>query len=548
MVNIFKMCKQYLVKNKKSIIIYGLLCFLSSLFAMISPYVSGHFIDYLIMANDIKMLYPYCIIFFLIAIIAQILGYFVNRYYIKIQTKMGYELNYDIIQHVQHLPVSFLKKQNMAYLNQRINNDSNQVVTFCINIVQGVLINSLKIVLSILILIQFNQNITLLLIAIILAYFVLYKMLKKVLFDAQFILTEAQAKYFAKLYEQFRDIIFVKLQSIYKNFLERLKKEFENIFKISLYYQKISYLFSTLDSLVMSLAQVGIFILGGTLVIEGKLSVGQLTIMLSYFGIMMESARYFFSLTKTVQDNKVSYTRLKNIWDMKPDENEGNQLNNITQIEMKNITFFHGKKCIFQNFSMQFQKGKIYSIIGKNGIGKSTLIELLIGFYKREYSGEIFYNNVSIKEIDTCEVRNRCFGISEQEPVLLSDAIWYNVLLDGESELDSEKLNRISKKINLYTFITKLPEKWETVIDEKNSNLSGGEKQKISILRALYKDASVIILDEPTSALDAQSICCLQNYLIEIKRDKIILLISHNSEFISISDQIIDLDKIEAHL
>lgn len=302
MASIFKMCGKYLIKNKYSVICYGVLCLTSSMFSMISPYISGNFIDYLIVADNISKIYRYCFAFFGLFVFNQLIGYIVNRVYIKMQTQMGYDLNSDVIRHIQHLPVSFLKKQNMAYLNQRVNNDSNQVITFCINIVQGILINSLKLLLSIFVLVQFSCNITLLFIAIICAYALSYKILKKILFKAQFILTEAQANYFSKLFEQFDNILFVKMQAIYEAFLSRLKKEFQNILKVSLQYQKISYLFSSLDSLIMSLAQIGIFIMGGALVIRGKLSVGQLTIMLSYFGIMMEASRYFFSLTKTIQD------------------------------------------------------------------------------------------------------------------------------------------------------------------------------------------------------------------------------------------------------
>lgn len=171
-------------------------------------------------------------------------------------------------------------------------------------------------------------------------------------------MTEAQANYFSKLFEQFDNILFVKMQAIYESFLSRLKKEFQNILKVSLQYQKISYLFSSLDSLIMSLAQIGIFIMGGALVIRGKLSVGQLTIMLSYFGIMMEASRYFFSLTKTIQDNKVAYTRLKQILDLESDENAGVELKDISQIRLKNIMFCYDKKCIFRDISLELKKGK----------------------------------------------------------------------------------------------------------------------------------------------------------------------------------------------
>ena len=543
MVSIFKMCRKYLIKNKYCVIWYGFLCLTSSIFSMISPYISGNFIDYLIVADDISKIYQYCFVFFGLFVINQLIGYIVNRVYIKMQTQMGYELNSDVIRHIQRLPVSFLKKQNMAYLNQRVNNDSNQLITFCINIVQGILINSLKLLFSISLLVQFSSNITLLFVAIIGAYALSYKILKKILFEAQFILTEAQTNYFSKLFEQFDNILFVKMQAIYESFLSRLKKEFQNILKVSLQYQKISYLFSSLDSLIMSLAQIGIFIMGGALVIRGKLS--QLTIMLSYFGIMMEASRYFFSLTKTIQDNKVAYTRLKQILDLESDENAGVELKDISQIRLKNIMFCYDKKCIFRDISLEFKKGKIYSIIGKNGIGKSTLVDLIIGFYNREYEGEIYYDDLSLDQIDVYKTRKMCFGICEQEPVLLADTVRYNVSMDSEDSIDLKRLFYIAKKINLYSFIESLPKKLETIIGEKNSNLSGGEKQKLSIMRTFYKNSPVIILDEPTSALDEESIRCLQVYLNQIKRDKIIILISHNSDFISISDEIVDLDKLD---
>ena len=544
MVSIFKMCRKYLIKNKYCVIWYGFLCLTSSIFSMISPYISGNFIDYLIVADDISKIYQYCFVFFGLFVINQLIGYIVNRVYIKMQTQMGYELNSDVIRHIQRLPVSFLKKQNMAYLNQRVNNDSNQLITFCINIVQGILINSLKLLFSISLLVQFSSNITLLFVAIIGAYALSYKILKKILFEAQFILTEAQTNYFSKLFEQFDNILFVKMQAIYESFLSRLKREFQNILKVSLQYQKISYLFSSLDSLVMSLAQIGIFIMGGALVIRGKLSVGQLTIMLSYFGIMMEASRYFFSLTKTIQDNKVAYTRLKQILDLESDENAGVELKDIGQIRLKNIMFYYGKKCIFRDISLEFKKGNIFHH-RKNGIGKSTLVDLIIGFYNREYEGEIYYDDLSLDQIDVYKTRKMCFGICEQEPVLLADTVKYNVSMDGEGGIDLKRLFYIAKKINLYSFIESLPQKLESTIEEKNSNLSGGEKQKLSIMRTFYKNSPVIILDEPTSALDEESIRCLQAYLNEIKKDKIIILISHNSDFISISDEIVDLDKLD---
>lgn len=149
--------------------------------------------------------------------------------------------------------------------------------------------------------------------------------------------------------------------------------------------------------------------------------------------------------------------------------------------------------------------------------------------------------NLIIKEGDKRILFNtlsgECFKISIDVAEMIE-----NNLLD---QLNLKRLFYIAKKINLYSFIESLPQKLESTIEEKNSNLSGGEKQKLSIMRTFYKNSPVIILDEPTSALDEESIRCLQAYLNEIKKDKIIILISHNSDFISISDEIVDLDKLD---
>ena len=108
MASIFKMCGKYLIKNKYSVICYGVLCLTSSMFSMISPYISGNFIDYLIVADNISKIYRYCFAFFGLFVFNQLIGYIVNRVYIKMQTQMGYDLNSDVIRHIQHLPVSLL--------------------------------------------------------------------------------------------------------------------------------------------------------------------------------------------------------------------------------------------------------------------------------------------------------------------------------------------------------------------------------------------------------------------------------------------------------
>ena len=154
-----------------------------------------------------------------------------------------------------------------------------------------------------------------------------------------------------------------------------------------------------------------------------------------------------------------------------------------------------------------------------------------------EFLGEVFYNGKRISLLDMREVRRRYIGISEQEPMLLPDTLRYNITLDEQGELDEEKFYKLCGCLGMEEFIDSLPNDLDTVINEKSSNLSGGEKQKISLLRVLMKNPDVLILDEPTSALDRASRKRLGEYLQSIRKEKIIIISTHDKAFIEICDE-----------
>jgi ATP-binding cassette subfamily C protein len=187
-------------------------------------------------------------------------------------------------------------------------------------------------------------------------------------------------------------------------------------------------------------------------------------------------------------------------------------------------------------------------IAGENGAGKSTLINILLGLHMGEYKGDILYNGISVNEVDMYDFRKNQVGISEQEPLLIADTIRYNISLcelptDGERRQNVTDINPIDKRadkqnelvsmLGLNTYADALHDGFETVINENAANISGGEKQKISLLRALMKGNNLIVLDEPTSALDEHSKSSLRGYLDMIKHEKIVIVVTHDKGFIN---------------
>lgn len=151
------------------------------------------------------------------------------------------------------------------------------------------------------------------------------------------------------------------------------------------------------------------------------------------------------------------------------------------------------------------------------------------------------FNGVSMDAIDIYNLRSRMISVSEQEPALLADTLSYNLNLDRVGLVQSNKcvLENLTNALGLKAYIESLPEQFDTVINESATNISGGEKLKISIIRAILRNPDVIILDEPTSALDSQSRAALRSYLDELKMSKIIIIISHDADFINESEDTI---------
>ncbi|KGM95771.1 hypothetical protein Z968_08265, partial [Clostridium novyi A str. 4552] len=181
----------------------------------------------------------------------------------------------------------------------------------------------------------------------------------------------------------------------------------------------------------------------------------------------------------------------------------------------------------------------IYYIIGKNGSGKSTLIDLILGLYPN-YEGEIYYNDINIKEIDIESVRKNLISVTEQEPNLINTTLIDNFTY-GFSQYDLGEIEKYCKKLSIYEFIINLPNKFNFIIGDNSSKISGGEKQKISLIHSLIKKSNILILDEPTSALDKHSVNQLKDILQDIKTNKIIIIITHDNDLLDIADSVIEL-------
>lgn len=241
-----------------------------------------------------------------------------------------------------------------------------------------------------------------------------------------------------------------------------------------------------------------------------------------------------------MQESRVSLDRIQKLLDYPTIKNGNSKLNKIQKIQINNLFFSYGEKRVFNGQSFLFEKGKIYLIMGENGCGKTTLLNIIMGLYNGKFTSNILFDGKKMDELDIKHYRKNVLGVSEQTPYLISDTILTNITLEHQEECYKKRAFFLMEYFGLNKRFENL-EADKFLVEDVGNNLSGGERQKIAIIRALIKDASILILDEPSSALDVESTISLCKILNSIKKDKIIIIVAHDKNFSCISDEIISL-------
>lgn len=214
-------------------------------------------------------------------------------------------------------------------------------------------------------------------------------------------------------------------------------------------------------------------------------------------------------------------------------------LKDVSCIDVENVNFAYGEEQILSDVSLSVKKGEILGIHGRSGSGKSTLLKLLMRFYDPK-SGSIKINGETLPNINTCSLRDNMAYITQQT-YIFNETIEENIRLACR-DATLEEIMEAAKKASIHDFILSLPQGYQTKMTELGGNLSDGEKQRIGIARAFLHNAPIILLDEPTSNLDSLNEAMILKSLLDVKAEKLIILVSHRQSTMAICDQVIGIE------
>lgn len=538
---IWKYVRKYFLLLKGKVIFYVLVSLLYAATVIFIPLMAGGFLDRLLAIPSIKFVVIYSVLFIILNLFNLLFMYFTKVRGTILNVDMSTAFKLDVLSHVQKISLTYTNQKEKASYAMLINNDAEYLIIFILNLLQEVIRNGIYFVVPFIFLFRIDKIIFLVSLSVLVFIYFTVKYYDEKSFNASLDLRNKMLKFFEKVEEQIFNLKVIKINQIEDILEKKYNQQAKEQRKSYLKNEKVLFVYRLFSSNMDVFLRVFLFVYGGISIINKRMTVGEFVIMNTFLSLSISAFTYFLYLNQNIQVYKAFYVRLKNITDIPVESFGKEKIEGIEAIQVSNLKFAYEEKEILTGFEYEFKKDNIYSIVGENGSGKSTLLGLLLGLYIDEYNGKIAYNGISIRKLDIPYIRKEYIGVSEQEPELLNDTIGFNITFATRDKRDVKKMEEVIDAVSLEEFLFELEDGLGTIINTCATNLSGGQKQKISIAKALYKNPDLIILDEPTSALDEKSKEKFISYLSKIKKNKIIILVTHDKEFLEISDEVIQL-------
>lgn len=301
--------------------------------------------------------------------------------------------------------------------------------------------------------------------------------------------------------------------------------------------------------LINEVKNILITVLSATAVLHGEITLGIMLSIQYIIGQMQGPISQFVTFMQSTQDAQLSLERLGEIHGKPDEEIEGSgletEVSGKDDIQLQNILFSYGSvksRQVIKSLSLNIPAGKTTAIVGLSGSGKTTLIKLMLGFYPPT-GGDIRIGNHSLQKISFREWRKHC-GVVMQEGFIFGDTIANNIVPDGEI-IDKERMLYAVEMANIRSFIESLPLKYNTKIGNTGQGLSQGQKQRILIARAIYRNPDYLFFDEATNALDTDNEKAIQHNLNSFFKDKTVVIVAHRLSTVRNADQIVVLKEGE---
>ena len=542
----FRFLFGYVKKYRKYFgqIILGLI--VGSLLQLVLPFLTQSIVDVGIKNQDIGFVWLILLGQLMLTISRTAIDFIRRWLLLHISLRINISLVSDFFIKLLKLPMSFFDTKLMGDLMQRMN-DHSRVNTFLTQQTLNITFAMLTFVIFSVVLFFYNKLVfVIFLLGSILygGWMTLFLKRRKVL---DYELFEQQAINNNKTYEFITSMQEIKLQDCE----QRRRWEWEDtqadLFGVQMKSLKLQQTQEAGSIFINEVKNIIITVVAATAVIHGQMTLGMMLAVQYIIGQLNSPVEQLMNFFYSLQDVKISLERINEIHQMDDENGKECLLTSIEDknegIDIKNIMFKydpHALRKTIDDVSIHIPQGKVTAIVGASGSGKTTLIRLMLGYYP-VLEGQINIGNTDINKLNKKWWRRQC-GVVMQEGVIFSESIARNIAVD-DGDIDKERLLKAAEIACIKDYVMALPLKFNTKIGRDGVGLSQGQKQRILIARAVYKNPDYIFLDEATNSLDANNERSIVENLDKFYKGKTVVIVAHRLSTVKNADQIVVIDQ-----
>ena len=540
----FSFIFKYLIRYKRFILqlIIGLLA--GSLLQLITPFLTQSIVDVGIKNQDLNFVY--------LILIAQLL-LFAGRVSLELirswillhlSTRVNISLISDFFIKLMKLPIAYFDVRMTGDILQRIN-DHKRIEKILTTSSLTVLFSMFNLLIFSIVLIYYSVQIFTVFIIGSVLYFgwVLFFFKRREELDYKRFNEVSQEQ--SKVIELINGMQEIKLHNAERKMRWNWEYVQARLFKVATKSLTLEQTQSIGSSFINELKNIFITVLSAKLVIDGEITLGMMMAISYIDGQLNSPVSQLIMFMRDVQDASISMDRLGEIHNM--DEEEGTETQAVdvpgeAPIQINNVSFRYtgGLEPVLKNLSFEIPANKTTAIVGVSGSGKTTLMKLLLGFYKADH-GEVSVASTNLKTLSPRAWRDKC-GVVMQEGFVFNASIAKNIAV-GQDYVDQDRLRRATQMANIDSYIEALPNGYNTQIGNEGIGLSTGQKQRLFIARAIYKNPDYLFFDEATSALDTNNEKVIMENLNRFLEGKTALVIAHRLSTVKNAHQIVVLDQ-----
>lgn len=535
-----------LIKPQKKLLLN---IFLSSILITLFGIIGSFYFKFLlntVIPNNLKStLDIFSIGFIILTIFLVITSGFRRQLLIYFSQRLDISLMLDYYTHILNLPLNFFHNRSSGEIISRLD-DAYKIRISISTATLTVMIDSFMVIIAGFTLYSESSFLFFITLIPLILYIIIAFIFKRSIENANKISMEAQAELTSYLVQCINGIETIKGFNGEYIVGQQVEKTFIKFIKKSVNLSSINNIQSTIRGAVKAIFGIIIIWIGALQVLNGNISLGTLLTFNALLAYFLQPIDNIVNFQSTLQSAIVAAQRLEEIIGTAIEKTKGEREKIKTKdlkgnIEFKNVYFRYDNRSItLENISLKAKANTKIALVGESGSGKTTLSKLLMNFYKIE-KGEILINGLNINDINLESLRDRIAYIS-QETFLFNKTILENLTF-GNDDASYEDVIDACKKTQIHDYINTLPLRYGTLVEENGSNFSGGQKQRLSIARAILKKPDILVMDEATSNLDSITEKAISQTMDKFMQDKTALIIAHRLNTIKNCDVIYVLEK-----